>query len=308
MAKEIALDFLVLGAQKAGTTSLHDILTRHRDIALPTTKETHFFSHVDRAAHGTQWYLDQFEDGDAVRLKGEIDPEYLYAPTAPEKIRRLTTASKFVVILRSPLDRAFSQYQMSLRRGYEQLSFAEALAQEQERLTGDRPEFAHDHYSYASRSLYAEQIRRFLDSFPDAAFLFIRSDSLSGEGYEQVCAFIGTPPVRDSENTMVRSNSASQPRNGFLRNLLYAPRGKSTLRILLVKVLPSGIKRQIFLWLDRINQKPADLDRQQAYTNVPKPVLASFLDDLVQTEAMTGLDLADWRNDIENQLARAASL
>ncbi|WP_323810801.1 sulfotransferase family protein [Sphingobium baderi] len=306
MEKEITLDFLVLGVQKAGTTSLHDMLARHSDIALPATKETHFFSHADRAAHGIEWYLDQFKDEGISRLKGEIDPEYLYSPTAPDTIRRLTTVAKFVVILRHPLDRAFSHYQMSLRRGYERLPFGEALAREQERLAVDRPEFALDHYSYASRSLYAKQIGRFLETFPDAAFLFIRSGSLSGSGYEQVCDFIGTRPVLHSGNAALRSNSASQPRSRLLRDLLYAPRGKSALRILLVKAIPPQVKQRIFHWLDQKNQKAADLDRRQAYDGVPKPLLSSFLKDLRQTEEMTGLDLADWRNDIENELAHGA--
>lgn len=302
MGKEIALDFLVIGAQKAGTTSLHDMLNRHSDIALPTIKETHFFSHTDRAARGIQWYLGHFQTDDATQIKGEIDPEYLYARTAPDSIRRLTTVAKFIVILRHPLDRAFSQYQMSLRRGYEQLSFGESLAQEQGRLAGDRTEFARDHYSYASRSLYAGQILRFLKVFPDADFLFIRSDTLSGAGYEQVCSFVGTRTVPLSGATLLRSNNASRPRLRFLSDLLYAPRGKSAMRALLVRALPLEIKRRIFIWIDQKNQRPTDLDRNQAYKEVPKFILASFLDDLRRTEYITGLDLSDWRESIVREL------
>lgn len=303
---KITLDFFVLGAQKAGTTSLHDMLSRHHEIALPATKETHFFSHADRTARGMQWYLDQFEVHDGTRFQGEIDPEYLYSTTAPDVIRKLTTVAKFVIILRNPLDRAFSQYQMSLRRGYEQLAFAEALLRQEERLNGDKADFARDHWSYSSRSLYASQIRRFTDTFQDAEFLFVRSDSLSGSGYEQVCDFIGVRPALPFGNQALRSNSATNPRSSFLRDLLYAPHGKSTLRALLVSAVPPNIKRQIFLWLDRINQKPAVLDREVAYSDLPHRVLCNFLDDLENTAELTGLNLTDWRDDIERRLAHRA--
>jgi hypothetical protein len=300
--EKIRLDFLVLGAQKAGTTSLHDMLVKHLDIALPKSKETHFFSHVDRAARGRAWYHGQFTTDNATKFKGEIDPEYLFAPPAPEAIRAQTTVKKFVIILRNPLDRAYSQYLMSLRRGYEQLGFGEALAKEEERLAGDQPDFARDHWSYAARSLYSGQIWRFRDVFPDAAFLFLRSDTLSGPGYEEVCDFIGTRPTHLAAANEVRSNSAAAPRSRAMSDLLYAPKGKSAFRRIITKAIPAGLKTRLFLWLDRQNQQPVQFDRETAYEEVPEAVLVSFADDLAETELLTGLDLADWRRGIRERL------
>lgn len=304
--QQVKLDFLVLGAQKAGTTSLHDMLSRHPDIALPLSKETHFFSHPDRAERGLSWYHDQFRPGAESKLTGEIDPEYLYSPAAPEAIRALTSARKFVVILRNPLDRAFSQYQMSLQRGYEDLAFDIALARETERLAGDQPEFAGDHWSYAARSHYANQIRRYREAFPDGEFLFLRSDSLSGSGYEHICNFLGSPPVCSTADAEVRSNSAHAPRSRLLRDLLFAPRGKSTLRRLGMKALPSSLKTRMFLWLDRLNRQPATLDRETAFARVPRNVLVQFCEDLKATESLTGLDLSDWQMEIRTRLERSA--
>lgn len=306
MADRIKLDFMVLGAQKAGTTSLHDMLVEHQDIALPAIKETHFFSHADRAALGVRWYTEQFNFTKITRLVGEIDPEYLYEPSAADKIHRLTTTAKFIVVLRHPLKRAFSQYQMSKRRGYEQFEFGEALSKEKERLAGDEAQFAQDNWSYATRSLYAEQIRRFFETFPDAKFLFVRTDDLSGSGYEQICNFIHTQSVATSDVRSKRSNRASAPHSRLIRDLIYAPGGKSNLRKILVKALPSSLKVNMFLWLDNLNQKPVKTDPDVAYENVPKTVLLKFLEDLEKTQDMTGLDLSDWQKDISKRLAARA--
>jgi hypothetical protein len=70
--------FFVVGAQKAGTTTIHQWLSRQPDVCLPAIKETHFFSHRDRFEKGTAWYLAQFEGGGTDRIRGEIDPDYAF--------------------------------------------------------------------------------------------------------------------------------------------------------------------------------------------------------------------------------------
>ncbi|MBM2294571.1 sulfotransferase [Sulfitobacter pseudonitzschiae] len=299
---KIRLDFVVVGAQKAGTTTLHNMLAAHSDIALPALKETHFFSHHDRALRGPHWYADQFGIRESAAIVGEIDPEYLFAPQAATAIETMTTAAKFVIILRHPLDRAYSHFQMSQRRGYETCKFGVALAKEAERIAGNQSEFARDHWSYTARGLYCGQIQRFRAAFPDADFLFLRSDALSQSGYEQVCAFVGTQPISQSSAAKIRSNRASVPRSRMVSNMLYAPEGKSHLRSFVTRAIPQHIKTSLFLWLDRQNQKTAQFDREAAYAEVPKTVLASFADDLPRTEILTGLDLADWRKDIQSRL------
>lgn len=96
---------------------------------------------------------------------GEIDPEYMYFPECAERIKLFFDAPQLIFILGEPLSRAYSHYLMSMRRGYEILSFPDALLAEKKRMrNGDR--FSQIHHSYMERGMYATQIERMLNVFP----------------------------------------------------------------------------------------------------------------------------------------------
>ncbi|WCL53376.1 sulfotransferase family protein [Gimibacter soli] len=301
----IRLDFLVVGAQKAGTTALHEMLSAHPDIALPKIKETHFFSHAERATLGRDWYLGQFNQSAATHLVGEIDPEYMYWPEAASAIRAGSSVRKFVFILRHPVDRAYSHFLMSQRRGYETSDFHTALSEEAGRLAGDNALFAHDNWSYASRSLYHPQIQRFRDAFPDGEFLFLRSDTLSSSGYDRICSFIGTNPHRTSGQASLRANTASAPRSRVLRDVLYAPGGKSALRRAVMRLVPTRVKWWVFKKIDRLNERSIEGQPDAKAANIPVSVLGAMIDDLTLVQESTGLDLADWLADLRDRIDAA---
>ena len=127
MGKEV-LDFAVIGAQKAGTTSLFKYLEQHPDIYMPKGKEAPFFSSDVMFSRGWKWYLREFF-GDAPDDSqwGTASPNYMADPRVPERMLRLLPDVKLVALLRNPIDRAYSQYQMALRSGHETLAFREAI-------------------------------------------------------------------------------------------------------------------------------------------------------------------------------------
>jgi len=157
-------DFLVIGAQKAGTTALYAYLRWHPGIAGPSWKEVSFFDrHWWR---GEAWYRGQFPLRAGERLVGEASPSYLFHPLAPERARSLVPGAKLVALLRDPVDRAYSQYQHEVALGREPLSFEDALAAEEERTRGEAERLAADprafsrawwDHTYAARGRYAEQ-------------------------------------------------------------------------------------------------------------------------------------------------------
>lgn len=299
----IAIDFLVVGAQKAGTTSVHDWLAAHPGIALPVHKETRFFADPERFAKGAGWYRAQFPRSTGGKVIGEVDPEYLYRPGAAANIRALSDAERFVILLRHPLKRALSQYFMARRRGYEKHDFCEALRLERARL-GDDPEgFAADHLGYTARSLYGDQVARFREHFPQAQFLFLRSDELGEAAYRRICAFIGVEPALETVDFEARSNAASEARSAFLRDAIHAPNGKSPLRRAIVRLFPRGLKRAVFLALEKLNQSPLDEDPEAVMATAPREVLETMRDDLARVEQITGLDLTDWREDLARRIA-----
>jgi len=160
------IDFICVGTQKAGTTSLHDILKNHPNIYLPERKEAHFFDIDERFDKGLDWWLETFFEGDKTNKKtGVFTPEYLYLKNVPERIKDvLGNELKILIILRQPTKRAYSHYLMSKRRGFENLDFNTALKEENSRLKEDTY-YNKNHFSYISRGLYYDQIKRYIDVF-----------------------------------------------------------------------------------------------------------------------------------------------
>jgi len=197
-------DFLVIGAQKAGTTALYAYLRWHPGIAGPSWKEVSFFDrHWWR---GEAWYRGQFPLRAGTRLVGEASPSYLFHPLAPERARSLVPGAKLVALLRDPVDRAYSQYQHEVALGREPLSFEDALAAEDERLVGEVERLIADprafsrawwDHTYTARGRYAEQLERWLEAFPSEQLLVVRTEDLGerpAETYASILAFLGAEP------------------------------------------------------------------------------------------------------------------
>jgi len=193
-------DFLILGAQKAGTTALYAYLRWHPQITGPSFKEVSFFDR--HYARGERWYRAHLP----VRRKGvvgEASPSYLFHPLAPERVARMLPNARLIALLRNPVDRAFSHYQHEVALGREQLSFEEALAREDERMQGevermlrDAAYFSHAwwNYTYAARGRYAEQLERWFEAFPREQVLVLLTDELAADtagAYRRVLDFLG---------------------------------------------------------------------------------------------------------------------
>lgn len=194
--KRVLPDFIIIGAQRGGTTSLYRYLVEHPDIGPAHCKEVHYFDrYYDR---GMDWYLAHFPERGEYAVAGEASPYYLFHPQVPERIRADVPHAKFIALLRNPIDRAYSQYQMNLRKGNEPLSFEEAIAREPERLAAsdDPRDLSWRHHSYLSRGLYADQLRRWLEIFPREQFMIIQSEAFYAEPEQtlhRVQEFVGLP-------------------------------------------------------------------------------------------------------------------
>lgn len=194
--------FLIIGAQKSGTTSLFAALSQHPGCRMPAKKEIHYF---DNHYHlGVGWYLSYFpfRRGDGA-ITGEASPYYLFHPEAAGRAAAQLPDASLIAMLRDPADRAYSHYQMQRRRGIEECAtFAEAVEREEERLRGLEEllcdprarSFAHQKLSYLSRGFYARQLRRWLAVYPRSSLLVLRSEDFFGDPRGQlgrVCGFLG---------------------------------------------------------------------------------------------------------------------
>jgi hypothetical protein len=201
-------DFLILGAQKAGTTALYAYLRWHPEITGPSFKEVSFFDR--HYAKGERWYRAHMP----VRrrsLVGEASPSYLFHPLAPERVARLLPDARLIALLRNPVDRAFSHYQHEVALGRERLSFEAAVDREEERMQGELDRMLRDpsyfslawwNYTYVARGRYAEQLERWFASFPREQLLVLFTEELSADTartYRRVLGFLGVG-ARDLES------------------------------------------------------------------------------------------------------------
>ncbi len=209
-------DFIIIGAQKGGTTSLYNYLLDHPSIAPIYIKEPHFF---DIYSHkGPLWYRSHFPTTlqkyyvkflqKRPFLTGEASPYYMPHPLAAARIAMTLPDVKLIMVLRNPIDRAYSQYQHQVRQpGVEPLSFTEAIDREEERLAGEEKKllensryvsFNHRHYSYLTRGRYIDQITIWMKLFPKEQFLILKSEDLysnPSEILKETFEFLKVPNV-----------------------------------------------------------------------------------------------------------------
>lgn len=177
---------IVIGAQKGGTSSLHEYIAAHPDVGRPSLKEIHYFD--DNNVEPLAWYKAHFPRAGRFRDACEASPYYLFHPRCPDLIRSALPDVKLVALLRDPVERAYSHYQMNHAFfGYETLDFGSALDREDDRLAGEEERiigdpgyrsFAHKHFSYVGRGMYARQLERWYAEFPREQLFVAPSESL----------------------------------------------------------------------------------------------------------------------------------
>ncbi|HEY8618097.1 sulfotransferase domain-containing protein [Phenylobacterium sp.] len=201
MGAEPQVSFIVAGVQKGGTTALFDYLGDEPGLALPRVKEVHFFddeaqdwSRPDYAAYHAHW------DAAAGRPMGEATPIYIYWPNCLERIRAYNPAMKLILLLRDPVQRAWSHWRMEYARGAETKPFAWCIREGRQRLFAGEPWGHHREFSYVERGFYGEQVERLFELFPREQVLILEAEDLRsqpGPVLAQVRAFIGAPPGPD---------------------------------------------------------------------------------------------------------------
>jgi hypothetical protein len=195
--------FLILGAQKAGTTALYAYVRWHPEITGPSWKEVSYFDRHYR--RGRRWYRGHFPVRPRGRLIGEASPGYLFHPLAPQRVAETVPAAKLIALLRDPVDRALSHYHHEVALEREPLSFEDALAAEPGRTRGEEERLIRDpgywspawwDHTYLARGRYAEQLERWFAVFPREQLLVVASEELAGDPggtYARVLGFLGAP-------------------------------------------------------------------------------------------------------------------
>lgn len=269
-------------------------LAHHPDIFLPQIKETKFFMHDHAYSRGLSFYeRAYFEEWNGEKAVGEADPDYIFVDHCVARVAQsLNIASmRFILLLRNPIERAFSHFLMAYRRGYERLSFDEALTREHERVkTGLESKLR---FSYMSRGFYFSQILGFLSRVDEDQLLVLFTEDLQTRPHQvldEVFTFLGVETSFLPPGIGQVHHRARIPRSAaFQRRLREETFEKRFFR----RVLPSKrLRERLLLALLKWNQKPNLYMTISPSTR--KRLAAAFAEENSRLAVFAGRDLSHW--------------
>ena len=247
--------FFIVGAPKAGTTSLARYLGQHPDVFMSPHKEPHFFTYQGDgwptwATKTLEEYGALFAGAGSAKEVGEASTWYLYSPTAAERIQSLLPEARILILLRSPADRAYSSWSFNVQNSWEPiLDFEEALEAEEKRRA--EPGFWDRHYFHAG--LYAEQVKRYLERFGrDRVLVHLFEDLRTAPDrvMRSSFEFLQVDPSFDPA-LGVQHNQTEFPRFKELNRFL---RKSKHVRQVVRMLLPETIRRPLRQGLQRANR------------------------------------------------------
>ena len=286
------LDFLIVGAAKSGTTTLHDLLCQHPKVCLPRVKETHYFDIKTNYERGIEFYQAFFESCNSDEsVIGEVTPSYMYVEGVARRIYdTLGGDIKLIFILRHPVQRAYSHFNFNVARGIESLSFDEALELEKERI-----QISPKHnrrYSYISRGFYHKQVSEFLKYFNKSQMHFIifeefiesRIESLNG-----LLRFLNLDDDIVVEN--IKSNYTSKPRSRIVR---YFINRDSVFKDIIRNFFKPQRRRQIRNFIRDLNVGTKLNSNVLDSENIRDLTDKYFRQDIISFEKIVGRKISKW--------------
>jgi hypothetical protein len=290
-------DFLIVGAAKSGTTALYQMLEQHPDVFMTSPKEPHYFAFQGQtvafagpgdheslnrhAVTGADDYRRLFDAMRGEKVSGEASVTSLYYPEAAARIRRHNPAARIIVVLRNPVERAYSSYLYMVAQGREpSSSFAEALDLEEGRIARGWQHIWH----YRRMGFYADQLGVYLREFARERILVLFHEDLAARPdstFERVCGFIGVDTAF-RPRTEVRPNPSGIPRSAAFQRMLARP---GLLKSAVKRVLPREMRDSI---------RRSNLTRGAMTPDVRASLVESYRADVSKLAAMCDRDLGAW--------------
>lgn len=205
----MAVDFIGLGAQKAGTSWVYACLYEHPEVHAPI-KELHFFSRA-RFEKGKEWYESHFSHAKEGQRVGEFSTSYLYSPETPERIVAMYPEAKLIAILRNPANRAFSQYRNAIKAG----EISEDMSYEA---------YATEEPSVVAQGRYAEQLKRYYSHLPKDQLLVLIYEDIEKDPaafMRRIYEFLGVDPTFTPSMLNRQINIARTPRVVSLERVIH---------------------------------------------------------------------------------------
>lgn len=294
-------NFLIIGAAKAGTTSLYYYLKQHPDVFMSALKEPHFFSYEgetlnfrapgnrsalinESAVTQLDEYQALFADATGKTAIGEASPSYLHTPKAAERIRFYIPNAKLIVILRNPVERAYSaflhQYRASVQQGVEGLTdFAEALAHEEEYIRDNWMPL----YHFKTGGFYYEQLQVYYERFDPSQIKIYLHEDLTTDALgllRDIFQFIGVDDTF-TPDVSVKANISGVPKNNGLYTFFKQPAVKAVLK----PFLPKGIGQRFDQYM---------LAKPKLAPDVKQQLINEYRESILQLQDLIQRDLSRW--------------
>ena len=284
-------NFFIIGAAKCGTTSLHYYLAQHPEIFLTKVKEPHFFDNDNEYVKGYDYYLDRYYKGsETYKIRGEATPNYLHQgeKVAGRILQDVGSDLKFVVLLRDPVQRAYSHYQHMVRNGLEQRDFNSALDVDKSRSEID------GWYTYYLDGFYYNQLQSWVETFGRERFLFLLSDELSGSpaaSLSQIYDFLGVD--RDFQiSNLSRKNTQGQSRSKLLMKILNT---QNPIKAIAKAIVPKSRRRNIETFIRKLNTRRIE-SNDKISADIAATLKQAYRNDILQLEELVSKDLSSWHD------------
>ncbi|MCH9808039.1 MAG: sulfotransferase domain-containing protein [Alphaproteobacteria bacterium] len=282
-----------VGAQKAGTSTLANILADHRDIFMPAGKEVHYFDNHELFARGHSWYEQQFSDASGERYIADFTPDYLHLDYAPQRLLETCGRDvKLLISLRQPVSRAFSQFHFYRQLGVEPRDdFQAVLAEDILQSDAGRFNSWHDPAHYITRSRYFDGVNAYQQLFGRGNVLVVLFERLIDEEsraaeLSRIYDFLDLDPV--IPRVVAHSNETATPRNQALVGWLQNSQSiKSAIKAALPRDLYVQWKDTLMRSLHRRRKPLSPEVREDLYE-------LYFKDDVARLKQIVDVDLSVW--------------
>ncbi len=293
-------NFLVIGAAKSGTTSLHAYLQQHPQIFVPRNKEPSFFAYegetlafggdvdpifVSRIPTTFEAYQSLFHKAEGKRAVGESSTVYMYSPKACERIRHYLPRVKLIAMLRNPAERAYSCYLMNVRDGRETLDFCRALEREAQRI---RENWTHN-WHYLTGGVYYQQLKRYYERFAPSQIRIFLYEDFEREPLrvlKEIFQFLGVDETF-MPNISFRFNVSTGNRSlGYrVQRRLFRTRPLRAVHPYLPRGLQKYIERRLLM---------QDYPKPTLEPEIRARLLRVYREDITQLQDLIQRDLSHW--------------
>lgn len=289
------IDFIGIGAEKSATTWVADCLAEHPQICFSKQKEIYFFNEYDphtlkvknlKYQRGVAWYKKHFTHSIRMCIKGEFSPTYLYGKTTARRIKKHFPNVKIVVVLRNPVERAFSQYIHDQRVGVLlQTTFKQAIKKSD---------------SYIEKGLYYKNIKNYYKLFPKKNIHIIIYDDIKKNPLlviRNLYKFLGVnsnySPKRLNNKSFEAANTRFQRLNYFMYQTEQYIKKRGWARLVLLSEV-SGVRKIAYWFAHNVNKKK--LDKYPKMDKGMETKLKSvFEKDINKLEKLINRDLSKWK-------------